>query len=200
VGKIRMRKTICILISGKAGVGKSISASLLHKYLEERHGINREIFNFAKAVKETAKFLGWNGEKDTKGRRFLQHLGQTAREYNKDIWVEKTIYGEIEKYYTYPLDVVLIDDWRFPNEAEFISRSPLYEVVKLRIESPGREILKGTPEYNEESEISLPKAVESPEYYDYILFNEGTIEDLSEKLKVFWEFILSSRGEYIKWK
>lgn len=198
--KFNSKKTIAILISGKAGVGKSLSASLLENYVLERHGARTGTFHFAQAVKSTAKQMGWDGNKDPKGRALLQGIGQVGRAYDKDIWVDKTINGEIEGYYLYPLDVVFIDDWRFPNEAEFIKKSPLYEIVKLRLEAPDREILKGTPEYDEISENSLPAAPYGLKYYDYVIVNNGSVKELEERLKQFWEFVLTEKGEFIKWK
>jgi hypothetical protein len=195
--RIRMRKTIAILVSGKAGVGKSLSSEILENYTRERHGISVGTFHFAQSLKSIAKSMGWNGEKDLKGRALLQGIGQVGRAYNENTWVDLTINKEVEGHYLYPLDVILIDDWRFPNEFHFVSKCPLYEVIKLRIESPNREILKGTKEYDEVSENSLPVAQSYPGYYDYILFNEGTKEDLEEKLKVFWEFVLDFEKENI---
>lgn len=173
-------KRTIILISGKAGVGKSTSAKFIHNYLEDNITKHSYIGSFATGVKDVASMLGWNGEKDSNGRKLLQDIGNFGREYDKDVWV-KYLLDQI--YLNIPeelLDVIIIDDWRFPNEAEyFLSRPNEYKVFTINIESPPLEILRGTREWKDVSETSL----NGYKKFDYIIKNLSDIEDL-EKIVV----------------
>lgn len=160
-------KTICFLLSGKAGVGKSYTANLLNGYLTLK-GYNQGIYHFADGVKKTAIFMGWNGNKDQQGRILLQGIGQTGRAYDEYLWVRDT-FKRIEDSEEYPYDFIIIDDWRFKNEYRFIaSNEILYRPIKIRIEAPARELLIGTPAYNEISEVDL----DGFDLFDYIISND----------------------------
>lgn len=160
-----MKKVLLFMFSGKAGVGKTFSSIYVSHELSTR-GYECARMSFAEGVKNIAKTMGWNGVKDQKGRRLLQGIGQIGRDYDDNMWVADTI----ERLNSIPtiLDVVCIDDVRFPNEYLYIKNTqPLFKPIFIRIESPDREILKGTPEYNEISEISL----DNFEFFDYVMQN-----------------------------
>lgn len=160
--KIETKKTLLILVSGKGGVGKTTFSNLLLGILSDKYDVSADILHFATGVKKVALFLGWDGYKTPSGRRLLQQIGQTARAYDDDVWVKKLL-AALEAHDQFPLSIAIVDDWRFPNEYSYIKDNPLYEIVKVRIESPERESLKGTPEYFEISETSLPSSPEGNE-------------------------------------
>ena len=127
-----MKKTMVVLISGRIGSGKSTLASFMNEYFVAE-GYNSKVFNFAYSLKLIAKkVFGWDGEKDEKGRVFLQNLGKSVRGLNPDYWVQNT-QMVIENDKKYPFDVIIIDDWRYPNEAEILAKDPLNVVYRLRI-------------------------------------------------------------------
>ena len=100
-----------ILLSGKAGVGKNTYAN----YIRDNHTI---VMAFADFLKESAvNIAGWDGEKDNRGRRLLQVLGDVVREYNKDRFVE-IVASRINKIYEYEptISTVIITDCRYDNE------------------------------------------------------------------------------------
>ncbi len=74
-------KVLCVLFSGKAGVGKTTSANILYKIMS-KNNLEVEIGSFAIGVKSTALHMGWDGEKDAKGRKLLIDIGMAGREYN----------------------------------------------------------------------------------------------------------------------
>lgn len=182
-----LSKTVCILLSGKAGVGKSFYASALESKLSsDGYNVTRE--SFAKGVKRTATGMGWDGEKDNEGRSLLQKIGQCGREYNEDVWVKQT-FDRLDDDDNYPFDVVLIDDWRFANEDFYIrTHQNLYDVMTVRIHAPMREILRGTHEYNEISEVALDD-------YDFKLTIHNWL-DKEETLKSNVDLILKEAGLY----
>jgi hypothetical protein len=155
-----------------------------------------ERFPFATGVKECALHLGWDGKKDLRGRTLLQDIGRVGRLYDENNWVNKTL-NTIEDSPHYPFGLVVIDDWRFPNEANFFDSFPLYEVVKVRIESPEREVLKGTAEYWDSSETSLPDGYSS--LYDYTIINSGDMNLFKEQALACLDNIINDKEEIIVW-
>jgi hypothetical protein len=186
---MRTRKTVIVLISGLAGSGKTASADLLEEKLRAIKDLRTARMSFASPIKFVAKLaFGWDGEKDEKGRKLLQCLGAVGREYNMDNWCElllKTLDASDEMF---PPNFVLIDDWRFPNEAKFFSGNLTLDTVKIRVS--GRGGLKSNLA-QDASEISLP---DSHGYYDFEIDNSGTIEDLETKIG---EIVESLKKNYI---
>lgn len=193
--KVVLSKYLCILVSGKAGVGKSAFSNFAVDHARNFYALERaSIFPFAKGVKDTATAnFGWDGKKDLRGRELLQEIGKVGRKYNINIWVKKML----DKFWgmEYNSDVILVDDWRFPNEGQYVEiNEPAFKVVKVRIESPERECLKGTEAYNDVSETSLPSVeidynigypyyVLDGEFYDYVVANTESLENLQEIAK-----------------
>lgn len=188
--QVQMSKLVVVLISGKAGVGKTTLANFLMKHAGKEHP--SRIANLALGVKFASRFLGWDGEKDSKGRELLQHIGETGRQYNPDIWVEKTVSMQIEPAMSEGTKMIFIDDWRFPNETKYLRALPFIDLFTVRVDAPNREILKGTPQYVDISEISLPNAYtpEADALYDITVDNRGTIDTLNITAKNLLQFIL----------
>lgn len=175
---------IIFLIGGKAGTGKTTSANLIYDILTEKHVGSYALQSFAAILKGIAKdSFGWNGIKTSKGRVLLQGIGQTGRTFEPDIWVRQALQVIIDDY-PIPVNTVSFDDWRFPNELKYVRENYLHthKVVTIRIDAPSREVLKGTSEYKEISETSLPITNKS-EYYDYFLDNEGSKNELENELR-----------------
>lgn len=181
---IQFNKTVAILISGRAGVGKTTLANYIrHEYIMKYDSIV-DIFPFAQGVKKTAKYMGWGGKKDEKGRWLLQEIGKLGRAYDKDCWARRTYDIIIPNHIFYPFDVVISDDYRFPNEGDYVKSLGDYQVFEIRVFAPDREILKGTDAYNDISETSLPELYEPGlERYFTCIYNNGTLEELQEKAK-----------------
>lgn len=188
--KYRTKKVNLVLISGKAGAGKTtISDYLFHELINKFPDLSIEYQPLAKPVKEIAyNSFGWDGKKDEKGRRLLQVIGTEAgRAYDEDIWVKY-----LENYITGNLfipNIVLVDDCRFPNEIDYFTRNFLFDVTTIRVKR-----LHYGLDWNLSShlsETSLPEIdLEHIEYYpalpdlryNFSIFNDGTIEDLYNKL------------------
>lgn len=166
-------KPCIIFISGKAGTGKSTVGKILASIFEENeYDVCR--MAFAKEVKDVAtKCYDWNGQKDQKGRRLLQNVGNIGREYNESIWAKKAEENIFKSHkLTYP-QIIIFDDWRYRNEYEYFTGRE-YNLFTIRIEAPNREILRGTPEYFDISETSLDRDFK----FDLVLSNTGSPEEL----------------------
>lgn len=156
-----------ILFSGKFGAGKTISASYVASALGGKK------MSFATKVKKIAFEFGWDGNKDERGRKLLQEIGKLGRNYNKDYWALTLIDSALQSDY----DIITVDDWRFPNEVDVCSKYG--KVVRIRVYRDSILQYADSSLYNDESENSLP---EESVYYDFTVDNNGTFENLYEKL------------------
>lgn len=188
---MRTRKTLVILVSGKAGSGKSVVAEKLVAKLTDIPSMTVLPYGFADPIKYIAKaYFGWDEEKDERGRRLLQKIGADGREYDQDIWVKHFLNQLDKRAEMFPFNFAVISDWRFPNEYAFLLKNPLIDVVTVRVF--GRGGLDGQNALDI-SENSLPEvSKESSSWnYDFVVDNSGTLEELDSKV----DKILSSISE-----
>lgn len=188
---MRTRKTLVILVSGKAGSGKNVVAEKLVAKLTDIPSMTVLPYGFADPIKYIAKaYLGWDEEKDERGRRLLQKIGADGREYDQDIWVKHFLNQLDKRAEMFPFNFAVISDWRFPNEYAFLLKNPLIDVVTVRVF--GRGGLDGENALDI-SENSLPEvSKESSSWnYDFVVDNSGTLEELDSKV----DKILSSISE-----
>lgn len=93
---------------------------------------------FAKPVKDVAFHMGWDGQKDKKGRKLLQLLGTECgrRCIDEDIWADKWQAKALE--FAKDNNIVLVaDDMRFDNEVNTVLRLALgHEVYIIEIYRP----------------------------------------------------------------
>lgn len=197
-----MKKTQCLLIAGAMGAGKTEFATALKERLSDL-GYTVEMAAFANPIKWIAKsFFRWDGEKDAKGRRLLQVIGTEAgREYYEDIWVD-TLLDWVENHDDYPLDFLIIDDWRYENEYAGIEKNFLYNVHKIYVD---RDSSLKDPKYltglAHQSENGLPTPEVSantvlmdnrdyPDFYDFVVINNFPLDGLKEVSGMMIDLIL----------
>lgn len=158
-GKVKV-----FLLAGRISAGKSTVANFLFDALHyEYPSAIIKIAGFADGVKEVAtQAFGWDGIKDEKGRRLLQVVGTDAgRAYNNNIWAEKAFKDNIFGT-SFPPNILIFDDWRFPNEYTVWLDKPMIEnVYKIRV-FRDEEVIS-----DHLSEKSLPSLITEPDYYDY---------------------------------
>jgi dephospho-CoA kinase len=156
-----------IAFTGLAQTGKTTAANFIP---------GAKILSFADPVKQIAySSFGWDGVKDEKGRRLLQIIGtECGRAYDKDIWVKKM--RELIAVTVGQNDIIAIDDCRFDNEPQLVRE--LGGIV-IEITRPGC-----VPD-GHASEAGI-----SPKLIDFHIFNNGTLEQLREK-------VLSLIAEYV---
>lgn len=188
--KHRTRKVNVVVISGKAQAGKSTSASLIKYLIERNYNLKVQTESLAKPIKDVAySFFGWDGTKDPAGRRLLQEIGDAARNYNEDIFCEKL---EERTLSIFPPHLIIIDDWRYANEAEYFQKNFLYDVTTVRIERK-QELYGDVASHR--SEVSLPVITEDSlvynenNLYNFGIINNGTIPQLGEKLGSVFNYL-----------
>jgi dephospho-CoA kinase len=178
-----------VLIGGRAGEGKSTFANLCGRYLIQEKSISSVTIPFASMVKETAFVMGWDGEKDDKGRKLLQEVGRIGREYDLNLWANHVV-NYIKDCDGQGFEYYFIDDWRFPNEAKVI-REHFHPVELVRMRRPEEfHTLIDTALYNDVSEASLS---DENSYYDYIVNNSKDLDELEAQAEQFVEEILERR-------
>ena len=133
-------------------------------------------YSFSSPLKFIAQaYMGWDKEKDEKGRKLLQDIGKVGREYNPNIWVTHLLTQLDRKFgnknQVFPTNVVIVDDWRFPNEYAYLKSNPLLDVITVRVH--GRGGLEGDVALDV-SENSLPEATAQYDWETETLYNWGT--------------------------
>src|SRR3990172_8206817 len=179
------RKCNIVIIGGKARVGKTTSANYLYSALKfyEVQGVRLYHTAFSYPIKELASLhFNWDGKKDERGRRLLQVIGTEAgRTYDENLWVKKLedrIFNQI-----FPYNFVFVDDWRFPNERDYFKDNPFYEVTTIGI----------TRDVKLEEELSSHPSENSLDMseMDFVIDNNGTIEELNNKLDTIYRYLTS---------
>ena len=161
-----------ILLSGKARSGKNTAAEVI---LREYTGIP---FAFADDIKKIAyNHFGWHGEKDELGRKLLQDIGTTGRNYNRDLWANKTV-DRIQEW-SRDNQLAVVTDTRYSNEIQRVKRE-FSDVVTIRITRDSVEKLKHP------SETALDQWAD----WDYLVENNGSLEEFQKKILEIMEGII----------
>ncbi len=106
------------LIAGKSGSGKGEVAKMIKEYYIYKLE-NCVITNYSKYIKLFAQELtDWDGNENTKPRKYLQELGDKIRSVNPKYFTTNML-ADLKVYNTL-CDNVIISDVRFPNEIEEI--------------------------------------------------------------------------------
>lgn len=152
-------------ISGKAQSGKDTAG----QYLVDHYNFQRVAS--ADALKRIARnIFGWNALKDEKGRRFLQELGCTIRNYDQNYWINLTVEEIKKRQNTFKQDNFVVTDVRFLNEAKLLKDN---NALLIRIERPGLK---------QDTHVSETE-LDDFGGFDYVIDNDKTIDDLNNRLK-----------------
>ena len=138
-----------ILLSGKARSGKNTAAEVIFRKYDSI------MLAFADDIKTIAyDYFGWHGEKDELGRKLLQDIGASGRDYNEDIWVNRVI-RLLQWWASVTADhqLAVVTDTRYPNEIQRIKHE-FSDVVTIRITRDSVEKLKHPSETALESIVT----------------------------------------------
>lgn len=169
-------------IGGNMKCGKTTAADMmadmLNQYLPEHYDFNHvQRRSWATRLKEVAMDMGWDGEKDERGRRLLQHLGtEVGREYDRDLWVKHLV----KAINAGPGLITIIDDCRFPNEVEWVNRFG----ISVRIQRP----IEGDVPFgaNHASETLMSTCP-----WSMYIVNDGDLNDLKGQILIRLKAIVS---------
>ena len=163
------------VICGKARHGKDTTALAIKKAYGDKKVIN---LSYGSYIKEFAKNISdWDGRDETKPRELLQHLGTEVIRNNidKDFFI-KRLCNDI-RVYSYYFDVITISDARFPDE--IITPKKLFDdVITIKVVRSNFD----TNLTLEEQKHSTETALDGFDDYDYVIENNGTIDELDKRV------------------
>jgi len=170
------KNKIYIGISGKMGTGKSTLVKGIRDILTS---FKIERISLAEPVKEMQdrvyEMMGLNRSTE-KNRSLLIALGMMGREEgHKDFWLDKAV----KKFKRSKADIVICDDVRFENEADWFSKNGV--LIRLYGEQRGDNV---TPEHkNNISETAL----DSYKFKNYLSNKRGIEDTLVRALEILTE-------------
>ena len=165
------------LISGKARNGKDTTAGFIKKYYDEN---NKKVINlqYSSYIKEYAKKISnWDGSEETKPRELLQQLGTNViRQKIDSLFFVDAIIKDM-KVYSYFFDVIVVSDVRTPEEIDYPKQN-FDNVYSFNIRRSNFEDGLTEEQRKHYTEIAL----DNYDKFDYIVENNGTLEELNEKI------------------
>lgn len=176
--------------SGKAEAGKSYHAKILMEKLNEM-GYCAVVTPLAKKLKEQARILGWDGEKDEKGRTLLQTLSDPIKEYHgRDCYARWAIDDAFEdctltkpelpdsKY------VMICDDVRMVDEINHLKN---YEGLIVRVERPNYKSSLNEEQLKDKTETQLDNYE-----FDLVVENMGNYESAADNCELIIDKFLKT--------
>lgn len=163
------------ILTGKAGSGKNVAASIIKEYYE-LNNIKTIELAYASYLKEyIKKITNWDGNEQTKPRELLQQLGVELIKNNikKNLLIER-ITDDI-KVYSYFFDVIIITYARFEEEIEEIKKIS-DKVTVINIEGKENNLTEQQKKHITET------ALNDYNKYDYKIKNKESKEILKRKI------------------
>lgn len=163
-----------ILIGGKARSGKDTLADFLTENLEKQ-GKKVCKIQVGQYIKYYAmKYFGWNGEEETKPRDLLIELGTEIirKKIDPDFHIDRLI--QDIKVLSYFYDTFVVSDIRFPVEIEK-PKKEFDNVTTIKM-------IRNSDELNDAQKSHVTETgLDSFNSFDYVIENEGSLEELKEK-------------------
>ena len=167
---VNMDKLVFI-VNGKPRAGKDTFAMILNRYMDVYK------YSAVTKVKEIATLCGWDGQKEERDRKFLHELKMLTSEYSDMAYQD--VVNEIKKYRNGEIEAdVFIVDVREPEEIERLAK----EVGALTVFIENNNVPAITSN-------AADANVENYEY-DFVVPNNGTMNDFEEEIKLFMEFLM----------
>lgn len=166
-----------IALIGENGVGKT-TVSKIFKRLFKKNNKNLKRKSFAKKVNKTffqitgTDFHSLSREEKEKVRPlFIKYAEGCKKVFGEDVWVKGVF-----KNYDSKSDII-IDDLRFPIELEAVKQRGGIII----------EIIKGNETAYEEAYRKTHRHLKDNIKPDFLIENNGTIEELAKKVKIIYE-------------
>lgn len=162
------------IINGRPRSGKDSFVS----FCLEELGAFGKLISTVDFVKKIATECGWDGTKDLKNRKFLSDLKDLLTNWG-DVPYKKTL-QEIDMF---KFD---LDCWNVPDKGMvFIMCREPEEIERFERELNAKSLLirRASVEFEQQSNHADSEVLNHK--YDYIIENNGTIDELKEKAKDF---------------
>ena len=157
------------------GSGKDTWAEFISKYIP----IHK--YSIIDLTKEAAKVLGWNGGKSERDRKFLSDIMDLSTEYNDSPFQDVSS---------------VVDDFKnnlIEGEVLFIDMRDPKDIARAVKDFGAETILIRNPNV-EKIESNHADANVEDYNYDYIIENDGTLEQLDMMARFFVEGIICRKG------
>lgn len=169
-----------VVVNGRPGSGKTTFEYIIKKKMSAFC----EMRSTVDLVKEIAMFYaGWDGNKDLKSRKFLSDLKDLLTQFNnvpfndivryKDIWED-----DMERYGVIERPHVLLVDSREPEE-----------IQKFKDELDAVAVLIRRADVDNQETSNHADANVFDFDYDWIIENNGSLEDLEQKTVDFLDLL-----------
>lgn len=175
-----------IIVNGTGGAGKTTFENYCMDYLGKD---NCYIFSTIDFVKHLAKECGWNGEKTLEARKFLSDF----KDFLSDTYMGDLTYQDVKKKILGVLFRYNQCEANTDNLVFFVdAREP--EQIKTFVETLDAKTVLIRNEKQEQMETSNHADRDVLQFdYDWIINNNGTLEELKEKARVFCQLIRASK-------
>lgn len=204
-GKTMENKKTVLLFLGKARAGKDESFSRLAKYLETKN-VKIEHKSFADLLKRQAREICyWDGLKDEAGRRLLQDLSKPIKAYVstlKDKYPDNEFYQDMAGGAYYPAHTLKeiresedklfgITDCRFQSETNLFNSKDYLNTITIRIIRTNPDGTMYTGGLSPEALADISENDLNDYVTDYVIHNDGTLDDLQVKVEALGDEILA---------
>lgn len=167
-----------VIINGIGGSGKDTFVEYCKDILDEGSWFARCLnVSTVDYVKEIAGYCGWNGEKDPASRKFLSDLKKAMTEWRDlpvmDVKGHLNRFSQMSKWNGIEQTVAFVH-CREPEEIARLVGELNATTLLIR-----RESAESIQQINDSDNNVLNYS------YDYVVQNEGTLDDLKESARVF---------------
>lgn len=161
------------VLAGKARSGKDSVADFIEKYYDGRKIVR---LMYGGWVKNYAVMLSdWDGQEEDKPRELLQEIAVKSRKINPDYTVRR-MEEDINILKDY-FDIIIITDTRMTNEI-LMPKEKFKETVIIKVI---RDNFESSLSKKQQANIT-ETALDNYNDYNYIIKNDGTLEDLEDKV------------------
>lgn len=166
------------ILNGNQGSGKDAFKQALSKYAKVKS------ISTVDVPKEIAKSLGWDGVKRDSDRNMLSDLKDWWTKYfdGSFKYVERELNNFLYSERDSDVEIFTVDS-REPEEIKRLVRILCFETILVE-----RDSASHTASNHADSNVHEYKN------YDYVIHNDGTLEDLDDLAYAFVEYICKNQG------
>lgn len=161
------------VLAGKARSGKDSTYEFIKEYYQDKKVIN---LMYGAWIKNYATMLSnWQGNEEDKPRELLQKIAVDSRNINPGYTIKRM--EEDINILKNHVDIIVITDARMPEEV-MMPKEKFKETITIKLARTNFETTLTEKQQNNITETALDNFND----YDYVLENDGTLEDLKEKV------------------
>ena len=163
------------VLAGKARSGKDTTSEILDEiYTSKGKKVIKLSYGYYPQYYGSL-ICEWDGKEETKPRTELQNIALESRKINPGFIVrrmEEDI-NILQKY----ADIIIITDSRMPEEVN-MPKAKFKETITIKVERPNYE----SPLTKVQKTSLIETALDNYHAYDYTIQNEGSLDDLKNKI------------------